>query len=309
MRRKRYQINRRRPKYFIYRTEVNKFNNPFSRREKKKNLKFKVYCFFVLAIILVLGYFAFYSNIFKIENIEIVGARNVPPDDIRSLVEASMRGRRLLFLPQNNLLALSKEGLKEDIGNKYVLDDLVITKKLPKTITIELKERISVAIWVSNNRFYNIDSSGVVISEILDLNQPSKTKKAGETAATEPQAYDITIDNQQFNSFPFIYDESNAEIKLGQQIVPGEMISIILDLAKRIQAKTGISIASFRMSDAKSKELKAITTEGWAINFDTAKDLEMQLDVLKQILAKKAKSNSKILEYIDLRYGSKVFVK
>jgi len=310
-----YRYHSRRRPYLIYRTEVGRFKNPLSRHKQRRIRRFKFYSLLFVILIIGFGYFFFYSNNFKIEAIEIIGARNIRSEDIRSIIESQINKRRFLIFKQNNLFIFDNNELRKKINEKYVLDDLKINKDFPRSIKVELKEKISLVIWVSNERYYNLDSNGIAISELINLNRPKKeelTKKKNsekvEIEQPEPKVFDIKIDDQEFGSFPLIYDESNKDVTLGQSITKPEMISIILNLTKKIPEKINLNVNYFKIPNPESKEIKAVTLEGWGIYFDTNKDLEGQLNNLKLILDEKIKNRTN-LQYIDLRFGNRVYYK
>lgn len=305
----------RRPRYMVHRSEVSRGKNPFSKHYQKKSRLLKIYGFLAIVLILGLGYFLLYSDRFEIKNIDVSGTRNIRADDIKSIAESQIAERRFLIFKQRNLFAFSKKELTEKINDKYVLDDLRINKDLPGSLKIEIKEKISLVIWVSNNRYYNLDSNGIAISEILNLNKSKSTKnKTQEETAPEPEFFDIKplnsgelIDNREISSFPLIFDETNNEVVLGQSVISSDMISIILNLNKKIPEKINISVNSFKIPELGSREVKIVTNEKWEIYFDTNKDIEMQLNNLKLTLDEKIKGNRSSLQYIDLRFGNRVY--
>lgn len=299
----------------IHRSEVSRGKNPFSKHYQRKNRLLKIYGFLAIIIFLGLGYFLLYSARFEIKNIDVSGTRNIRAEDIKSIIESQLAERRFLIFKQNNLFAFSKKELAKKINEKYILDDLNINKDLPDSLKVMIKEKISLLIWVSNNRYYNLDSSGIAISEILNLNKSKSTKKkTTEEAAPEPEFFDIKslntgqmIDNQEIGSFPLVFDETNKEVILGKSVINSEMISIIMNLNKKVPEKISISINFFKIPESGSREVKAVTAEGWEIYFDTSKDIEMQLNNLKLTLDEKIKNNRQGLHYIDLRFGNRVY--
>ncbi len=324
MKRKRHYAKRRR--YLVYRSEARQYKNPFSRQEKRKSRRLKLYGFLIISIILILGYFLFYSDKFKIKTIAISGTRNIRSEDLRSIAEAQLKESRFLIFGQNNLFILNTKELEKKINEKYVLDQLKISRELPDGLKIEVQEKVSAIIWVSNNRYYNLDSNGIAISELVNLNQrvnqPAGSEKIKKSANSKnsqekvvevnqppTQIFDIKIDNQGIGSFPSVSDESNQEVTLGQPVLAAEMISAILNLNKELPTKTNLTINGFKMPTPDSREVKVVTSEGWEIYLDTTKDLEMQLANLKLVLDQKIKNNRQKLEYIDLRFGNRVYYK
>jgi len=112
-------------------------------------------------------------------------------------------------------------------------------------------------------------------------------------------------------NFPRIYDESSQLVQGNQIIIPPRQIKFIINILTMLPLRTGdIDINSFRMPNRKSNEIKVVTEKGWQIYFNTNLNVETQLDKLVLIYEKKIKElGIDNLEYIDLRFGNRVFYK
>ena len=57
------------------------------------------------------------------------------------------------------------------------------------------------------------------------------------------------------------------------------------------------------------KEIRVVGPEGYRVYFDRESDLQNAFRVLKTVLAEEIKDRRARLDYIDLRFGNKVFYK
>jgi cell division septal protein FtsQ len=111
----------------------------------------------ILAILLV--YFLFFSNYFKIKNINLVDATEVNEEQIHNSFEKFKEKRRFLIFPAENIFLMDEERLRRIIldDNLYV-EDVNIEKKLIDVIKVRVKEKVISAVWVSGSNLYYIDN-------------------------------------------------------------------------------------------------------------------------------------------------------
>lgn len=300
----RYQPRRRR--YLVYRTEVERFKNPFSRRSQQKSRAWKAYAILLGLLILGLIYFLFYSSVFRITSVEVNGAKTIKSEDITSIAEAQLKENRFLIFPEDNYFTFDKVLLAKRIRQQFVLEKLDISKSFPHGINIELEEKTSVATWVTNNKYYFLDAKGIAVKEspynFFDAGGKSVVKKGEAEISLASNPRDIS------EGLPLVYDENNREVKLGETVVDESIIVLTLNLSGYLP-KEGIEVQSFTVSEEKNRTLKVKTEEGWQIYFNYIADLNTQLNNLKTVLAEKIGSARKNLQYIDLRFGNRVYFK
>jgi cell division septal protein FtsQ len=260
------------------------FRNLKDRREKKTKMwRRKIVLFFLLAVAIGWVWFLFYSPYFKIEKVEISGLERIEKNEIKNIVDSQISNRRFLIFKQNNLFLFDKDFLFKSINAKYVLDGLIIEKKLPNALLIQIKEKNSKIIWVTNDKNYNLDLSGVIIGETAILPDPETEK-----------------------SLPVIYDDNNKEVAIGEKVLGEEQVSAVIELTEKISQFTNVEIDSYKLIN--EKELRAIAKEGWYILFADS-NIENQLKKLDLVLKEKIKDQRKSLEYVDLRFEDRVYYK
>ncbi len=277
------------------------YRNPFFRRSKrgfhffKKSRKEKLYLwrrrvvlFFILITAVGWVWLFFYSPYFKIEKIEILGLEQIDKNEIKAIVDSQLFNRRFLIFRQSNIFIFDEKSLSKNINAKYFLNNLAINKDLPSTLIIQIKEKTSKLIWVTNNKNYYLDLSGTVIGEVAAL----------PTAETEGVS--------SAKNLPIIYDESNKEVNIGEKVLEESRVLAVIELTERILQFTGVEIDFYKLING--IELRAITKEGWYILF-ADDNIENQLKKLDLILKEKIKEKRKNLEYIDLRFEDRVYYK
>ena len=108
--------------------------------------------------ILLKPVFASFSSLsmFNARHIKVLNNRYLKSEDIIRAADIEL-GKSIYH---QNLASAS-----EKIKNKFVIEDVVIYRKLPDEIVIEIKEHVPVAI-VRKNYFFGINSEGVLLPHI-----------------------------------------------------------------------------------------------------------------------------------------------
>ena len=132
--------------------EKDKKNKPKKKQENKSKKPF------VLAIILLLFIcglvFLLFSSFFKIQKIEVKNNSRVSKEEIEALCDFS--SYRNIFWANN--MSISKDLLQ----NPYI-EDVVLHKKFPNTIVVEVKERIPKFMLQIADSYVYINSQGYLL--------------------------------------------------------------------------------------------------------------------------------------------------
>ena len=89
-------------------------------------------------------------------------------NDFRELVDEFLDSKRLLVFPNSNSLIMNKGKLNRIISENYVLDELKIDRDFPNTLNITVQERLSNAILVMDDKYFYLDSRGIILRRLSD---------------------------------------------------------------------------------------------------------------------------------------------
>ena len=268
-------------------------SNPFFQKKRKKirrvSLKFKLLVFLAVALVAGIGWLLFFNRYFFIDNIIINGSKNIAEGKIYEIIEGRLQTRRLLFLPQKNIFVFSKRQAKKEILKNFFVADLKINKKLPRTLKISFNENTPVAVWAEGDAYYYIDNNLVVLSP---------------------------VDNLELTGQLLIFKNVsvNMEIKtegLTKKVGVGEKYAqACLNLTSKLKA-AGLDAESICEINKPDGEVRFnLKAGGTKLRFNVDEDIEKQLEKLKVLLSEKiSKDQLTKLEYIDLRFGDKVYYK
>ncbi len=249
-------------------------------------------------------WFVAFSPTFRVTDIRINGADRIPVWEIHDAVTDALKQRRWLLFPQTSLILASESSITSTLNDRFVLESLTITKKPPHTLVIDLKERVS-----------------AVLLQLPDGSQGLLDLQGSVTRVYKPEeALDVlpkqgpTLDEQQGHSrpqYPVLFDDKGDTLALRQQAVRPETVQAVINLPKLFDARFNRApyVAQLHVDGMTSQTLRVVTSEGWAIYLDVTGDLAAQLENAQTILKTKVGPDRKNLDYIDVRFGDKIFFK
>ena len=124
-------------------------------KKRRKNRKKRLIIFILLAIILGTILYFLNSPTFKIKNVEVTG--NAQLDSEKIIEQSEIKIGESIFA---NFNIITKVKVKQ---NRYI-EDAIVSKKMPDTIKIEVKERIaSFQVKTESGYYIYIDDQGYII--------------------------------------------------------------------------------------------------------------------------------------------------
>ncbi|MEA3464281.1 MAG: cell division protein FtsQ/DivIB [Patescibacteria group bacterium] len=265
------------------------YSNPFFHRRKRKKIKplelpWRIKLIIIEVIILIIGliWFFCFSAYFTIEMINVIGAEKISSQEIKNLTWQQIEHRRFLFGSQKNLILFNKSKLFKIINEQYCVDSLFIERKLPNIITIKFKEKIHSAVWRENDKYYYIDEAGNIITEANPLEIKQK-------------------------NYPLIDCQRKKAVINNKKIIDQEEnIDCVIQLFNKLNNKHEFEIECF-IIDNEVNTVKVAIIQGPQIYFNTNEDLEKQIAKLLTLINEKLKDDFNKKNYIDLRYGDRVY--
>lgn len=266
----------------------------YSREKKPRPERARARRFFIAsAVLIVIAGLAWgvwrvlASARLAISDVEVMGTSRIGPDAIRDAVRDDLAGRVWLILPRNNYFFVSSVAIQEDLRNRFPqAADVSVEKIFPNTIRVSIRER---RLW------------GVYC--------------ASQSATSTPSAC-FYIDNQgsafqEFSSIagfllPVVWGMASTSV--GAQAVVPEAIRFFDD-ARRVLASINATPIALRMSNAIPDDVILNLSEGWDIRVTRRRVVDEWFSILKTLLDKEVGVNRSRLEYVDLRFGQKVFYK
>lgn len=232
-----------------------------------------------------------------VKTIKVEGLVTVYPNEIEQSAWRYIQNPVLGFLPGQHIWLSREEKLSESIMNEFQLKTIEVSRN-GRTINIEASERITRAVWVTNNQMAFLDSDGIAIRELTDL----------ERAEVEQQINTQIAPSQTLQSTVFtIWDLDNHPIELESQITSSILLSTVEQFDQLLR-ETAIQPISYIIENTDEVWLTIKSTLGVDIYVNGVGDAQEQFDNLQLIIEEYGETVHE-LEYIDLRFGNRVYVK
>lgn len=294
-----------------------KASRSFGQRERRRR-PFRTFLIIILLIVIFGGsfYFLFFSRVFEVKQIVInhenKSAQIIQDQKIYDLVKMFMKKKRIMIFPQTIIFFFNQKLFKKILSNNEWIEEVGVTKIFPNRLQINLKEYEIIASLVTpglnlGNFYLNYKAdpmnSACAISS-PEVNLSVVKAPLCDTSSAEKNIDSIFSPSQLAIDKPLIYDHSNLSI------FDQEWTSIIksvfqiwqLPVMKNHQLK--INFVEIVEKEG-LLQIRARTNEGWLI-YLLPENINQQLASLDLVLKERLKQRSD-LQYIDLRFGQKIF--
>jgi cell division septal protein FtsQ len=223
------------------------------------------------------------APLFIIDQVTVTGTDDIRARQIEEMFWQASDTSRFYVLSQAHLPLLNSESLKLEILNRYNLETVEIQKKIPKTISITIKEKVPAVVWFEADIYYILDSFGYILN-----------------IATGP-----------VTDLPIIYNNNQVKInESGKQIMNQEAV---IKMASELKPQLINALSYLKVNQMtvthEQNTLTLVLKDGPLIYLATNEALGTQLERLTTLLRTDLKNRLNKLTYIDLRFGDKIYYK
>lgn len=267
--------------------QIKNLKNPFfhSNKNVKKTRKIGLSFYIITLVIVIISVFygLFLSPLLMIKNIKINGLGRLPESAISEILWNQTGKRSVWPLNQKNILLFDSKEAETELMNNFNFSKIKINKKLFNTLSVDIEERPYAFIWQEQGISYFSDSKGYIIRDSMVT--PEDLIKFPIISNETP---DSLIENDYLkidaNYLTFIFSlknltEKNSEMEIGRYLISQELNTV------KVLFKNGL-LAFFNVKD----------------------DVSKQMDKLLIVKKEKIKDNLDKINYVDLRYGDKVYI-
>lgn len=245
--------------------------------------KIKIIILSFIVILISLIWFLFYSPYFAIKTIDIQSVGQVDIEEIRELAWQQTKNNFFIFIPQKNIFFFNKNSLAEQIKKQFPINELKISKKLPSTILINYNEKKQALFWSENEKYYQVDAKGSLISEI--------------------NLQDIKKDD-----YPIIFNLSDKKINGAVVTVEQKYLLYAIELFAKFKSfENEFTVDKFQI-DNDIDTIKVNLVNNPQIYFSINEDADKQINKLLSVKYSKLKKDFNQKNYIDLRSGNTIFI-
>ncbi|MFH1188115.1 MAG: hypothetical protein V1688_04655 [bacterium] len=308
--RKEYKKRKRRHRRDWHRSE---FNNPFFSKSRAINLKPYLYFLLFSAIIAASVYFFLIFDYWKINSVVIETQNQTYRDKVQKIIDDALNSKVIKVLDGANYFLFNPQNIKTEIESELLVENLEIQKKMPNKIVVNFNEIKPSYIWIQGEKFYDVDENGLALNEIISVQQKidgdNEDANNGDKNEFNLEKIKKFLQNSDVDlKLPIIYNESGSVVKSREFAASKDVLNIINDLNLKIAQKAGAGMLLYKINTDNFKKIEVITEHGWKIFFNPDTDLDQQCENLYSLMQKTFKE-AEPKEYIDLRYGNKVYYK
>ncbi|MFH1656293.1 MAG: FtsQ-type POTRA domain-containing protein [Candidatus Nealsonbacteria bacterium] len=294
-----------------------------SYRTKKKKSAFKILknnffwiglLFFITSIGLL--YFFLFSSVFKINEIQINGNKKIETKQIKDIADEQINKKTLFIIPKN-ILFVNLKKIKTEISKKFhIIGEVSIKRKLFHTIIVDIEERSPIGVWCKPIIIESKENQ-VCEEENCQNNDIEQKNQEKMILISDSDCFNIDKEGVIFEEgkkeTAQLVLKSDKEISFGSNIIEKKYIDIILNIKKQVEEIPQIDIKEFFIPlgiGQGEEKITLITIDDWEIYFNSEKDISNQIFNLKLVLKEKIPEQEvRNLKYIDLRFGSRLFIK
>jgi hypothetical protein len=264
----------------------------FKRKRKPLFLR-KNFWFLVLALILggTIFFVIFESSWFQIKRIEFRGNENLATEILEDFIKKNIIQNFVFFKSQSIFLVNSKiiSLLKSNFPE---IEEVSFKKNFPDKIIFFLKERKAAIIFCPE-----------------DIKKESENFEEEKNCfLADPKGF-IFAKREEDSGNNLLKIRTKENLQIGKEFqFEKRKIADLLSLADFFEKQLKISISEISL--VFPEKIIIFTKEGWSLFLSPEKNLQSQLNNLAAVLEEKIPSSKREnLEYIDLRFGEKVFYK
>lgn len=260
---------------------------PRMRRKRKRISRRAVFAFLVVSLAAsILGGVAYLLRYptWQIAEISLSGFERVLPADIEAKIQEDLRGTRAFVLPRSSYFLFDAAASEEKILKNFPrLESVHIKKEFPSKISVIAKEREFWAIYCAgeSDQCGYIDRTGFVYEE----------------APVSTGSLILTV------------FRDTGSVQIPSQSLERALVEKFILFGTLLKDATGEDVESFILSGGLDDEFRARVRSGFFLYVKRDDDFEAVVKTLKIFLEKEIGKNKNSLEYVDLRFGNKIFYK
>lgn len=249
--------------------------------------------FIGVLILLGLLYFGLYQLLrlpyFQITEIRTEGLATISEIEIRKFMEAELKGNYRHLIPKSNILFFSPRTASVALEKVYpVVREAAVRKVFPHVVSISIQERTLFAIYCAQSgkaaeveSCFFMDREGVLFRQSPNIQGALILKFTSDTASPS----------------------------LGAAIFTPEEISRFDLWRGEFKNRAGLGVLSFQFKQNSPKDIWLGTDGGFYVIVTKDSEPQKTAEIVRTVLENEIKASRAKLEYIDARFGNKVFYK
>lgn len=244
----------------------------------------------------------------QITHIQISGIRVVAEDAVRARMDVLLSGNYAILLPRRFILFSQDEAIITGIKNEFpVIENVEVIKQYPDLLIVKISERKLFAILCNDLEADDV-AAGIGLASTTEVITEEEEKESRCAYIDKGGfAYDNAPSSSGMLIVRMVTDAKRLEIP--SQVFKKGLIEKMEYLAEKLPVVAGERILRFEFMTRLPREFRIKTASGFRIYINSEDDIDKVLKILKRVLDEEVKERKGRLEYVDVRFGNKVFFK
>jgi cell division septal protein FtsQ len=272
------------------------------KRRKKKMIRLGFRLGLIVTLFVSFGLLS-QIDFFSIKKVIISGNQHMSTEELQGIVDTNLAGKLLGMFPKKNVFLYPKQKIINDIQVAYprIRQVQVYTESF-NNLNVRVHERIQSAVWCDVSDCYAVDGTAYIYAPIdaeiiTSVDNSIRFEGLEEKIGSQPIGKNM-IDE---NSFKAILSVAHNMANISLPVYR-------IEFRSKDEVDFWIS-DSVQAASSTNKVISTIGNEHRRVIFTTRKDYIEAFNNLDAALKSKAFASSTNFEYIDTRFGNKVFYK
>lgn len=282
------------------------------RRKKQKRLRQILGGFFVVVIIVGLSYWSRHPSVVVAE-VSVEGTQYVDKVMVEANVLEEIKGYHLFLFPKTNKLLIPRQNIKRALHSKYLALESVDTDIQGSVLRVIVEEFEPKALWCNDNfPTYFIEEVEHSLSEEATSTEPV----VEEEVVAEEKCYMVNNAGLVYMEEPVGYEGELLKLHnildsdpVGETYLSTVFFKTLEEFNTVLSEDLDINVTEVYSEDQNT--FVFVTVEGPRILVDATDDFTLVADNLATVMEQQAINEAQFsnIEYIDMRFGNRVFYK
>ncbi len=291
-----------------------RLNNPFKIKKVAGRLRRITASFLPIIIISWVG-LLLYLPYFQINRVSYSGLKVIKASEIDNLVQGRLRPRSIIW-PVNNYFIFREDSMAQLIDEKFSINSVLVTKSFPNMLNVQVEEKTSAGIYDNGSGYYLLDGEGNKIKYLrgVGANEFSFTSSIASTTilstspSTTPASTVVHLPDYrgivgEFGDYPIIYDQSPGAAEERELLIDPKIMDGLMAFYNALRSIKAIHANYFTINEAETG-ITVLTDKPYSVKFQPDANIENQISKLQIFL-----KYNKPVEYVDLRFGDRIYWK
>ncbi len=257
--------------------------------EQKRRRRIAPFMLIILSGAAIIGgIFAVYRPQWQISVVTVRGLRMIPDSAVHESVGRVLAGAYLWIVPHSFILTVRESAVAARIQKEFPeIQEIAVHKQFPNRLDIAVTER---SLWgIFCNDLMSAASSTCVAMDA-----------SGYAYASSPELTGLLVTRVR---------SDGADVAVGSSATDPDTMDRLRILRENLPGAAGSAPVDFQLRKDMPGEIRVAMPEGYNIIFKHDDDFINAFRVLKKVLDEEIGDKRTKLDYVDLRFGNKVFYK